>query len=112
MLAVNERGGAAAVQVDRLLRPERDHQARELRQVESAVDARAAPVAAHGEDLAIVDAERAARVATDRDVRVELRRARREALSVLAVDDRVSAGDEQPAGLEPIALGGVGTLAA
>ena len=46
MLAVHEGGGAAAVEVDRVLGSERDQQASQLGQAESGVDARPAAVAA------------------------------------------------------------------
>ena len=64
--AVDERRRPAAVEVDRLRRPERDQQPRQLGQLEAGVDARAAAVAADGEQLVVADAERAARVARRR----------------------------------------------
>ncbi len=101
--AVHQRRRAAAVEVDRLVGAERDHQPGELGEREPSVHARAAPVAADREKLVLVHAERAARVPADRDVGVELLRVVGEALAVLAVDERAPAGHEQRAGLHEVA---------
>jgi hypothetical protein len=58
MPAVDERRRSAAVQVDRLARTEGDHQPRQLAELESRVDAGAAPVAAHRQQLAVADSPR------------------------------------------------------
>ena len=72
-------------------------------EVQPGVDARAAAVAADRQQLVLADAQRAARVAADGDVGVELRRAGGEALAILAVDQRAPVADEQRAGLDEVA---------
>jgi catechol 2,3-dioxygenase-like lactoylglutathione lyase family enzyme len=57
------------------------------------------------EQLALADAERAARVAPGGDVRVELRRARGEALRIGVVDRHAAVADEQRTGLDEVAAG-------
>ena len=99
---MHERRRAAAVEVDRLACAERDHQPSQLAQLEAGVDARSAPVATDREQLAVSHPEPATRVAPDADVRVELRRAGREALLVGPVDDRAPVVDEQRAGLDQV----------
>src|SRR4051812_258469 len=108
MLAVDEGGRAAAVKVDRLASPEGHEQSRELAELKPCIDPRAPAVATDGEQLIVADAQRAARVATDGDIGVELRRAAGEALPVLAVDQRASLADQQRARLDEVsARGGV-----
>jgi hypothetical protein len=78
--AVHKRRRTAAVEVDGVRRAEREQQPGELGEVEAGVDAGAASIAADREQLVLVDPERAARVPLGRDVGVELRCSRREAL--------------------------------
>ena len=111
MSPVDDRGRSTAVQVDRLTRAEGDHQPRQLPELKSRVDAGAAPVAAHRQQLTVADAERAARVATDGDVRVELPGARREPLAIGAVNHRPAIVYEQRAGLQEVTGRRVGKLA-
>src|SRR3954468_14724185 len=103
MPAVDERRGAAAVEVDRLTRAEREKEACQLAEVEAGVDAGPAAVAADREELVVADAERAAGIAPDRDVGVELPRAAGEALAVVAVHDGPAVMDQQRPGLDEIA---------
>ncbi len=107
---MHERRGAAAIEVDRLLRAERDHQPRELAEIEPAVDAGTAPIAAHREQTGLADAKRAARIAPDRDVGIELRRAGGEALPILIVDQRAPTGHKQWPSLYKIAVRLLGEL--
>jgi hypothetical protein len=93
---VDERGRAAAVEVDRALGAKLDHHLRELEHGEPAVDVRAPAVAGDCDERLPRHPEGGARVATVGDVRVELRGARGEALPVFAgVEDDLPAGDEQ-----------------
>ena len=110
--AVHERGGSATIEVDRLLGPARDQQPRELRELEAAVDPGAASVAADRQELRLAETQRAARVATDRYVGVELGRTRGETLPILAVHQGAPAGHEQRPRLNQVAGGVVGHLLA
>src|SRR4051812_27225104 len=78
--AMHERRRPAAVEVDRLPRAERDHQPRQLPELEPGVHARPAAVAADSDQLVIADTECAPRVAPYGDVGVELPGSRREPL--------------------------------
>ena len=101
---MDERGRAAAVQVDRALRAELDHQLGELVHREPAVDGRASPVAGDGDERVPRDTERGARVPSVRDVRVELPGAGREALAIVSgVEGDRAVRDEQRPGLQQVA---------
>lgn len=105
VFAVHEGGRAATVEIDGFLGAERDHEPGQLAELEPAIDPRAAPVAAHREELGLADPERAARVAANRDVGIELRRARGKALPVFAIHQGAAPGHEQRPGLHQVAGG-------
>ena len=110
---VDVRRRAAAVKVDRALRAEVDHHLREFGHRQPCVDPGAAAVARHGDQLAVADAERCARMAFRRDVGVELLGARREALVVrIRIERHRAAGHEQRPGLQEVACGLRGRLGA
>ena len=100
---MHQGGRAAAVEVDRALRAQRDHHLGELGQREAAVDARAAAVTGDGHDDVVRDPERRTGMPALRDVGVELPGAGREALAVvLPVEGDLAARDEQRPGLDEV----------
>src|SRR5690349_18969715 len=94
--AVDERRGAATVEVDRVTSTEGHEQPGELVEEQAGVHARAPPVAADREQLAVAHAERAARVALGGDVGVELPGAGREALVVARLHGAPVANEQRP----------------
>ena len=101
--AADERGRAAAVEVQRLDGAERDERLGQLAQREAGLVVGPA-VAGDGEQPPVArEPERGARVAPGGDVGVELAGARREALRVARHD--AAAVDEQRPGLEQVAGG-------
>ena len=109
---MHERGRAAAVEVDRALGAELDHHLGQLEHREPGVDAGAAPVAGDGDHVAGADPQRRARMAAVGDVGVELPRAAREALAVVAgVERDRAAGDQQRPGLHEVAARRLGASA-
>jgi hypothetical protein len=100
---MNERRRAAAVEVDRILATEGDHEPRELSEVEAGVHPGPAAVAGDRKELRAGQPEGTARMALGGDIRVELRRARREALAVLAINERTAARDQHRARCDEIA---------
>jgi hypothetical protein len=94
--------GRAAVQIDGVRCAEQEQQPGKLAKVEARVDAGAAPIAADGEQLILVDTGRAAWMALGRDVEIELPSARREALAIIAVHDHAATGDQPGTGLNQV----------
>ena len=100
---MHQGGRAAAVEVDRALRAQRDHHLGELGHREAAVDARAAAVTGDGHDEVVCDPERRTGMPALRDVGVELPGTGREALAVvLPVEGDLAARDEQRPGLDEV----------
>jgi hypothetical protein len=104
MPAVDQRRGAAAVEVDRALGPELDHRLGELEHRQPSVDAGAPPVARDGGQEVVRDSERRARMAAVGDVRVELPRPGGESLAVLGwIEDDLPGSNEQRASVDQVA---------
>ena len=102
---MDECGGAAAVEVDRLLGAETDDELGEFGEGQAGVDAGSAAVADERDQLLVGGGERGARVAAGGDVGVELVGAGDEALRIVEVGERRPVADEQRAGLEQVAGG-------
>jgi hypothetical protein len=101
---VHERRRAAAVQVDGPLGAELHHHLGQLRHGQAAVDARAPAVAGDRDDELGRDADRRPRVASVRDVGVELARAGGETLAVrVAAEHDRAVANEQRTGVHEVA---------
>ena len=103
--AVDECGGAAAVEVDRLLGAEPDDEFGEFGDGEAGVDAGSAAVADERDQLFVGEGERGAWVAAGGDVGVELVGVGDEALRIVEVAEGCSVADEERAGLQQVAGG-------
>ncbi len=103
MAAVDERGGAATVEVDGLTGAEVGHQLGELGERESGVDAGPSAVTGECDQLVSGGTESGSWVAAEGDVRVELVGAGGESLWVVQVAEEGSLADEHWPGLQQVA---------
>src|SRR5262249_25262962 len=101
--AVDERRRSTAVQIDGVMRPERDHQLSKLVERQAGIDVRPTTIAGDRDELIGCETQRRARVSPHGDVRVELIRGRANALDVIGVRDEPPALHEQRSGLQEVA---------
>jgi hypothetical protein len=104
MTAVDERGRAAAVQVDAVLRAEPDEDVGKLRQRKPVIDPRAAAVAGDRDDVLGRDAEGGAWIAPVGDVGVELAGARGETLAVRLAVGSAGASPRSTSRISPLSI--------